>query len=48
MSSCLVEFLLGLLATGTAPIVGQVFKPGSGRYALLGVTFLWVVSVLTG
>ena len=26
MSLCLVEFLLGLLATGTAPVVGQVFE----------------------
>ena len=26
MSLCLVEFFLGLFATGTAPVVGQVFK----------------------
>ena len=42
------EFLLLALAAGTAPRIGQVFKLGAGRYSLLGVTFLWVVSVLTG
>ena len=42
------EFLLLPLAAWAAPCVGQVFKLGSGRYSLLGVTFLWVVSVLTG
>ena len=26
MSLCLIEFLLGLLATGTAPVVGQFFE----------------------
>ena len=42
------EFLLLALAAGTAPRIGQVFKRGSGRYSLLGVALLWVVSVLTG
>jgi len=42
------EFLLLPLAAGVAPRFGQVFKLGFGRYSLLGVTFLWVVSVLTG
>jgi len=42
------EFLFLALATGTAPRIGQVFKLGAGRYSLLGVALLRVVSVLTG
>ena len=42
------KFLFLALAAGAAPRFGKVFKLGAGRYSLLGVTLLWVVSVLTG
>ena len=48
MSLCLVEFLFGLLATGTAPRVGQFLKRSAGRDVLLGVALFGVVGVLAG
>ena len=40
VSLCLVEFLLGLFTTGTAPVVGQVLE---GHTVVLS----WVIDVAT-
>ena len=38
MSLCLVKFLLRLFATGTAPIIGQIFEGYT-------VVFNWVINI---